>query len=229
VVLVDVSASPIEEITANGINTAEQEYELDDLVFALGFEVMTGALVRIGIVGRNGLPLAEKWKDTTRTYLGLMVRGFPNLFTVTGPQSPSILHNMPHAIEDHVNLIADILEFMRRNEFIQVEPSEAAEAEWVEHVEVIADSTLYSKTPSVYMGSFLPGRTKSQCQVYMGGGPAYRQHCEEVVKHGFEGFEFAACTKSLREAVEPEGGTVAVPVVANAAGMVLAARGLAVR
>jgi cyclohexanone monooxygenase len=191
VTLVDVSAAPLQEITANGLRTTEREYELDDIVFALGFEAMTGALVRLGIVGRGGVPLAEKWKDTTRTYLGLMTHGYPNLFMVTGPQSPSILHNMPPAIEAHVNLIADILRFMRGNGFTAVEPTPEAEDGWVAHVESIAAATLYSKTRSVYMGSFLPGRTKDQCQVYMGGGPAYRQHCEQVIANGFEGFDFS--------------------------------------
>jgi len=202
VTLVDVSTSPIQEITAKGLRTTEGEYKLDDIVFALGFEAMTGALVRLGIVGRNALPLAEKWRDTTRTYLGLMIHGFPNLFTVTGPQSPSILHNMPHAIEDHVNLIADIMKFMRSSGYASVEPTRQAEEDWAAHVEAIADSTLYPRTRSVYMGSFLPGRLRDQCQVYMGGGPAYRKYCEGVVANAFEGFAFSATTVETGMTVE---------------------------
>ena len=135
VTLVDVRAAPIERITPAGIRTRDAEYPLDIIVFATGFDAMTGPLLRMNIHGRDGLPLAEAWEAGPRNYLGLQVAGFPNLFTITGPGSPSVLCNMPVAIEQHVEWITDCIAHMRDKGLARIEPTEAAMDGWVAEVE----------------------------------------------------------------------------------------------
>ena len=132
--LVDISETPIESITATGLRTAVADYELDAIVFATGFDAMTGSLLRIDVRGSGGVPLADAWADGPRTMLGIQVAGFPNLFTITGPGSPSVLMNMPVAIEYHVDWIADCIEYMREHGWSRVEATEEAQDAWVEHV-----------------------------------------------------------------------------------------------
>ena len=132
--LVDIRETPIESITATGLRTTVAEYELDAIVFATGFDAMTGSLLRIDVRGTGGIPLADAWADGPRTLLGLQVAGFPNLFTITGPGSPSVLMNMPVAIEYHVDWIADCIEYMREHGWSRVEATEEAQDAWVEHV-----------------------------------------------------------------------------------------------
>jgi cation diffusion facilitator CzcD-associated flavoprotein CzcO len=185
--LVDVASAPIQEITREGIRTADREYPLDVIVFATGFDAMTGPLLRIDIRGRGGLPLAEKWSAGPRTYLGLGVPGFPNMFMMTGPGSPSVLTNMMMAIDHHVTWIGDCLGYLTENGVSSIEATEAAEKEWVEHVNKMADKTLYPQCNSWYLGANIPGKTR----VFMPlvGFPGYVEICEKVTASDYEGFE----------------------------------------
>jgi cyclohexanone monooxygenase len=185
--LVDVRAAPIEAITPNGLRTRDAEYELDDLIFATGFDAMTGPLVRIDIRGRGGLTLKQKWAAGPRTYLGLQTVGFPNLFTITGPGSPSVLTNMPAAIEQHVEWIADCVAYLRQQSFTTIEPTLAAEDAWVEHVNELASHTLYPLANSWYLGSNIPGKPRT-FMPYVGGLGTYRKKCDAVAANGYEGF-----------------------------------------
>ena len=185
--LVDLRATPLEEFTPEGIRTTEHDYPLDAIVLATGFDAVTGALSRIDIRGRDGVALGDKWADGPRTYLGLMVAGFPNLFTITGPQSPSVLTNMMVSIEQHVEWIADCLAFLRREGTEIIEATLHAEDAWVDHVREIAEYTLFPKTDSWYMGANVPGKPRVMLP-YVAGAAAYRTRCEEVVADGYGGF-----------------------------------------
>ncbi|QBJ96737.1 NAD(P)/FAD-dependent oxidoreductase [Rhodococcus sp. ABRD24] len=187
VTLVDVKSAPIQEITASGVRTADSDFELDVIVLATGFDAMTGPLMNLGIVGREGTKLSDKWAAGPRTYLGLAVNGFPNLFLVTGPQSPSVLYNMPLAIEDHVDFATDAMKYMSENGIDVIEPTLEAEDQWVEHVYEIAQGTLMPEAESWYMGANIPGKARA-CMVYLGGAPTYRATCDEVVAKGYNGF-----------------------------------------
>jgi len=188
VTLVDISAAPIEEITRNGLRTNGEEYELDAIVFATGFDAMTGALLSIDIRGRGGKTLQEKWAEGPRTYLGLGVAGFPNFFTITGPGSPSVLSNMIPSIEQHVNWIADCVEYMRDHNHACVEATEEAQDAWVAHVNEVANGTLFPTCNSWYLGANVPGKPR----VFMPylGFPPYVKKCNEVAEKGYEGFFF---------------------------------------
>ena len=185
--LVDVSERPIDEITPAGLKTGGVEYELDALVFATGFDAMTGALLAVDIRGRHGLSLKEKWTAGPRTYLGLNVAGFPNLFTITGPGSPSVLSNMIQSIEQHVEFIADAVGYMDAHGYRTIEAQTAAEDGWVNLVNAMADMTLYPTCNSWYLGANVPGKPR----VFMPylGFPTYVEKCEDVVAKGYDGFE----------------------------------------
>ncbi len=189
--LVDIRSAPIEAITPTGLRTKDAEYPLDVLVFATGFDAMTGSLLRIDIRGAGGLRLADVWSEGPRTYLGLQVAGFPNLFTITGPGSPSVLVNMPVAIEHHVDWIAGCIEHMRERGSTRVEVTQQAQEAWVEHVAEVARNTLFGRANSWYVGANIPGKARV-VMPYTGGQPMYRERCEAVVKAGYEGFEFRA-------------------------------------
>lgn len=190
VTLVDVSSAPIEAITPDGIKTTSDEYELDAIVYALGFDSMTGALARIDIRGIDGEKLTDKWAHRTQTFLGIVSRGFPNFFMITGPQSPNVLHNMPAVIEEHVEFAAEMIDYMRANDLQVADAAAEAEGKWVAHVDEVASYTLLANTKSTYMGSGIPGRTELQAQCYFGGGPAYRGLCNAVSANGYIGFGF---------------------------------------
>ena len=190
VTLIDVSKAPIERITKTGIRTANTDYEFDTIVYAIGFDAMTGALTKIDIEGKNGLKLRDKWDHGPKTYLGLTIAGFPNLFTITGPGSPSVLTNMPTSIEHHVDWIARALADLDARKKQTLEATEAAEDAWVAHVNEVAAMTLVAKANSWYMGANVPGKPRVFLP-YIGGVPAYRQKCAEVVANGYEGFELA--------------------------------------
>jgi cyclohexanone monooxygenase len=160
---------------------------LDVLVLATGYDAMTGPLLSMNITGRGGRTLREHWAHGPRTYLGLAVHGFPNLFTITGPQSPSVLYNMPLAIEDHVDWIADLIVHMRREGIDEVEASRSGEEAWGAETRAIADATLMARGNSWYVGANVPGKPRS-FMVYLGGAPAYRSICARVSSGGFEGF-----------------------------------------
>jgi len=186
--LVDVRAAPIAAITAAGIRTRDAEYDLDIIVFATGFDAMTGPLLRMDIRGRDGLSLAEAWKAGPRNYLGLQVAGFPNLFTVTGPGSPSVLCNMPIAIEQHVEWITDCIAYMRWRGLSRIEPHAHAMDRWVEQVNEAANATLLPQVPhSWYLGANVPGKPRV-FMPYAGGMPVYRQICTNIAAAGYAGF-----------------------------------------
>jgi cation diffusion facilitator CzcD-associated flavoprotein CzcO len=187
VTLVDVKKAPLRTITEHGVRTAEAEYDLDVIILATGFDAMTGPLLAMGVVGRNGLRLEDKWRDGPRTYLGVSINGFPNLFLVTGPQSPSVLYNMPLAIEDHVDFATDAIGYLRKKGLETIDPTPEAEDGWVAHANEVAQATLMPEADSWYMGANVPGKPRV-CLVYLGGAPAYRKICAEVVANGYEGF-----------------------------------------
>ncbi len=188
--LVNLLKTPITEITPTGINTAEESFEFDAIVYATGFDAMTGSFVRVDIRGRDGQELKEVWKDGPKTYLGLGVAGFPNFYTVTGPQSPSVLSNMMVSIEQHIDWIAECMEYMADQGFATIEPtSDSAEA-WVEHSIELGDQTLYPMANSWYMGANVPGKPRVFLP-YVGGCGPYREKCNEVAAKGYEGFELA--------------------------------------
>ncbi len=184
--LVDIQAAPIEAITPSGIRTTEAEYDLDCIVFATGFDAMTGTLLKIDIRGRGGLTLREKWSAGPRNYLGLSVPGFPNFFTITGPGSPSVLTNMVVAIEQHVEWLTDCIAYMREHDHRHIEATEAAENEWVEHVNAVAGETLFPTCTSWYLGANIPG--KPRVFMPLPGFPPYVEKCNEVAAKGYEGF-----------------------------------------
>jgi cyclohexanone monooxygenase len=188
--LIDLKAAPIEEITPKGVRTTEREYEFDAIVFATGFDAMTGALLGMDIRGRGGLPLREKWAHGPRTYLGLQVAGFPNLFMITGPGSPSVLTNMIVAIEQHVDWVAECLEYLREREIATMEATVAAEDAWVAHVNEVADTTLMPLANSWYVGANIPGKPRV-FMPYVGGLNNYALKCKEVAEQGYEGFALA--------------------------------------
>jgi cation diffusion facilitator CzcD-associated flavoprotein CzcO len=185
--LVDVRTSPVTTVTPRGLVTEAGEYELDVLVFAIGFDAITGALLEIDIRGRDGAPLAEQWAAGPRTYLGLCVAGFPNLFMITGPGSPSVLSNMVVSIEQHADWILDCLDHLRSRGLNRIEASAQAEDSWVRHVGELAGRTLYPRAASWYVGANIPGKPRV-FMPYTGGCGTYRKECEQVVERGYEGF-----------------------------------------
>ncbi|MSQ67599.1 MAG: NAD(P)/FAD-dependent oxidoreductase [Gammaproteobacteria bacterium] len=189
VTLVDVSDSPIEAITAQGVRVAGQDYPFDSLIFATGFDAMTGALAKIDIRGRAGRPLSEKWAAGPRTYLGLGTVGFPNLFLMTGPGSPSVLTNMLPSIEQHADWISSCIAYVSSAQIKTIEATLEAEDAWVEHVNVVAHTTLYPSCNSWYLGANVPGKPR----VFMPyiGFPPYVAKCDQVAANGYEGFELA--------------------------------------
>jgi cyclohexanone monooxygenase len=187
VTLVDLRRSPIEAITPAGVRTRDRVYPLDCLVFATGFDAMTGALLRIDIRGTGGRTLREAWAAGPRTYLGLAIAGFPNLFTITGPGSPSVLSNMIVSIEQHVDWIADCITHMRERSLRCVEATPEAQEAWVAHVDEVGSLTLYPRASSWYMGANVPGKPRI-FMPYVGGVGAYRQKCDEVAASGYAGF-----------------------------------------
>ena len=191
VTLIDVRSAPIEEITPTGLRTSEAAYEFDALVFATGFDAMTGALLDIDIVGRGGLSLREKWADGPRTYLGLAMAGFPNLFAITGPGSPSVLSNMMVSIEQHIDWVTDCIAYLGKRQLRTIEPTVEAEDAWVEHVREVGDSTLYPLANSWYVGANIPGKSRVFTP-YVGGVGRYRKVCDEVAAKGYEGFALSA-------------------------------------
>ena len=190
VTLVDVRTDPIERITPTGIKTRDGHYELDLIVFATGFDAITGALLEIDIRGRAGQTLRQKWSESPRTYLGLTLAGFPNMFLVTGPGSPSVLSNMVCSIEQHIDWIADCIGYLRERGLDTIEATAEAESGWVAHVAEVAGATLFPRANSWYLGANIPGKPRV-FMPYLGGVGAYRSHCDEVAEKGYEGFALA--------------------------------------
>lgn len=191
VTLVNVRAAPIEEITPKGLRTTDSNYEFDALVFATGFDAMTGAMKEIDISTTSGLTIQQKWEDGPRTYLGIMVAGFPNMFVITGPGSPSVKANMITAIEQHTDWIVNCMVHLRSNGNDRVEASADAEENWIHHVNEVADATLYPKANSWYVGANIPGKPRI-FMPYVGGFERYKAICDDVAAKGYEGFEISS-------------------------------------
>jgi cyclohexanone monooxygenase len=200
VTLVDIRSNPIQEILPNGVRTGAGEYELDALVLATGFDAMTGSVARIDITGRDGQTLNEKWAEGPKTYLGLMSAGFPNLFIITGPGSPSVLSNMIVSIEQHVDWITDCIAWMRARGLDTMEADKAAEDKWVAHVNEVAHTTLYPQANSWYMGANIPGKPQI-FMPYIGGVGTYRKICDDVAAKGYEGFAMRAAERLQKVAM----------------------------
>jgi len=193
VTLVNLRREPLERITPTGIQTAEREFEFDAIVFATGFDAMTGAMTSIDIRGRGGLKLTDAWAAGPHSLLGLQIAGFPNLFMIAGPLSPSVLTNFIVSIEQHVDWITSCIEHMRREGIGTIEATEAAQDDWVRQVAEAAARTLYPKTDSWYMGANVPGKPRVFL-AYAGGLGAYGKLCDEVAADGYRGFEFGMKT-----------------------------------
>src|SRR2546423_117742 len=191
VTLVDIRSNPIEEILPNGVRTRAKDYEVDALVLATGFDAMTGSVAKIEIRGRDGQTLNRKWAEGPKTYLGLMSAGFPNLFIITGPGSPSVLSNMMVSIEQHVDWIADCLSYMRAHGLDAMEATGDAEDKWVAHVNEVAYTTLYPQANSWYMGANVPGKPRI-FMPYIGGGGASRPIVNQGAADGEGGGSLAA-------------------------------------
>ena len=160
---------------------------MDAIVFAIGFDAMTGAIFNIDIRGREDEALREKWSAGPRTYLGLMVHGFPNMFQITGPQSPSVLSNMMVSIEQHVEWVSDLLGWLEANGKQTIEPRLDAEDAWVDHCRELGEATLHPQDDTWYLGANIPGKPRV-FMPYIGGCQTYRAKCEEIVAAGYEGF-----------------------------------------
>ena len=184
--LVDLTDAPIAEITSSGVRTSTEHIELDDLVFATGFDAMTGTLLRIDLRGTGGRPLADAWQAGPRTYLGLGIPDFPNLFVIAGPGSPSVLSNMVTAIEQHVEWVAQCLLDLRAQDLTVIEATGDAADAWVQRVNAVADRTLYPRCSSWYLGANIPG--KPRIFMPMLGFASYAKHCAEVAGSGYPGF-----------------------------------------
>jgi cation diffusion facilitator CzcD-associated flavoprotein CzcO len=201
VTLVDIRRSPIEAITSHGLQTRDASYDLDVLVFATGFDAITGPVLKINIRGKADKGLRDKWAEGPRTYLGLSTVGFPNFFMITGPGSPCVLSNMIVSIEQHVDWIATCIEFMRSRQLDTVEPSLEAEDDWVKTVHEVGHSTLYPLANSWYTGTNISGKVR-MFTPYAGGVGTYRRICEGVVERGYEGFKFMRHSASLSKCTE---------------------------
>ena len=190
--LVNIRATPIERITPHGIKTTDAEYPLDIIVFATGFDAMTGSLLKLDIEGENGVKLKDYWHAGPRNYLGLQVPGFPNLFTITGPGSPSVLCNLPPAIEQHVDWITECIRQMKEQGLTRIEATEQASDEWCAEVNRAANATLLAQVKhSWYLGANVPGKPQV-FMPYAGGFGHYTEICNQVARDNYKGFRFSA-------------------------------------
>jgi cation diffusion facilitator CzcD-associated flavoprotein CzcO/acetyl esterase/lipase len=206
--LANLRRTPIVAVTEAGIDTADESFEFDAIVFATGFDAMTGPLVSVAVTGANGMTLEDKWEHGPATYLGLMTTGFPNFFMITGPQSPSVLSNMVVSIEQHVDWVADCLQRLRAENLDRIEPTPLAEAGWVQHNQDCAEITLYPRANSWYMGANVPGKPRVFLP-YIGGVDAYRRACHEVAENGLIGFRLdgpagSRCSDGVIRRIQPD-------------------------
>lgn len=187
--LVDINASPIQRFVSDGLVVGERKYQFDSIVFATGFDAMTGSLFNVDIKGRDGFSLKKKWYAGPRTYLGLMTASFPNFFMITGPGSPSVKSNMIVSIEQHVDFVTESILHMQKHDMKLMEPDLGAENDWVKHVQDVANKTLFPRANSWYMGANIPGKPRL-FMPYIGGVGTYRKICEEIVADNYRGFVF---------------------------------------
>ena len=189
--LIDIRQDPIQEITNVGLETESQKFDFDMIIFATGFDALTGSLLKMEIIGEGGRRLADDWKDGPRTYLGLQVARFPNFFIVTGPGSPSVLTNMPQAIDQNVSWITDCISYMKENNFSKIEPKKEFMSDWMEQVQKAVEGTLFPIAKhSWYLGANIPGKPQV-FMPYVGGLNQYRKICDDVAATGYNGFQFS--------------------------------------
>ena len=210
--LVDLRQTPIQSITETGITLPGEALDFDAIVYATGFDALTGAIVAVDITGRDGLTLKHKWARGPSNYLGLMTTGFPNFFTITGPGSPSVLSNMMVSIEQHVEWVTDCITRLRDDGLATVEPTAQAEAGWMQHAQDCADITLFPLADSWYMGANVPGKARGLLP-YVGGVDAYRKACDEVVARGDLGLRRSGpqgtrCNDGVVRRLQPDVGLV---------------------
>ncbi|MGV0476022.1 alpha/beta hydrolase fold domain-containing protein [Mycobacterium kansasii] len=206
--LVNLQDQPLVSVTETGIATAGESFEFDTIVFATGFDAITGAVAAVDIVGRDGLALKDKWRHGPSTYLGLMTEGFPNLFLIAGPHSPSVLSNMAVSIEQHLDFVADALTYLRAHGFDQIEPTKLAEAGWMRHVDDAASITLFPQANSWYVGANIPGKPRT-FMAYAAGVDFYRMACDEVAARDYLGFALsgpggAHCNDGVIRRLQPD-------------------------
>jgi cation diffusion facilitator CzcD-associated flavoprotein CzcO len=187
--LVDVRAHAIEEITPTGLRTTSEEYEFEVLIYATGFDAMTGALARMNVSGLGCIDLRDKWVNGPTNYLGFMVAGFPNLFMIHGPGSPSVLAQMIAGAEGQINWLADLLAYIGEHGYERVETTSEWEDTWGQQVRAAADATLYNMAESWYLGANIPGKPRV-FMIYTGGLDVYREICAGVTRNGYKGFTF---------------------------------------
>jgi cation diffusion facilitator CzcD-associated flavoprotein CzcO len=196
VTLVDIRKTPIEQVTPTGLRTRDRAFDIDILIFATGFDAVTGPLLRMDIRGKAGLKLNDVWAHGPKSYLGLMVAGFPNFFTITGPGSPSVLANVIFSIDQHVDWIGDCIAYLKKNKIKALEPTEASQEAWGEHVAEVGSKTLFTKANNWYLGANVPGKPRVFLP-YVGGLMNYRAKCEEIVAKGYEGFTLTPAASEL--------------------------------
>lgn len=206
--LVNLQDQPLVSVTETGIATAGESFEFDTIVFATGFDAITGAVAAVDIVGRDGLALKDKWRHGPSTYLGLMTEGSPNLFLIAGPHSPSVLSNMAVSIEQHLDFVADALTYLRAHGFDQIEPTKLAEAGWMRHVDDAASITLFPQANSWYVGANIPGKPRT-FMAYAAGVDFYRMACDEVAAREYLGFALsgpggAHCNDGVIRRLQPD-------------------------
>ncbi|MBX9642019.1 MAG: alpha/beta hydrolase fold domain-containing protein, partial [Mycobacteriaceae bacterium] len=206
--LVNLQDQPLIGVTQSGIDTVGESFEFDVIVFATGFDAITGAVAAIDIIGRDAQALKDKWSHGPTTYLGLMTEGFPNMFLITGPQSPSVLSNMAVSIEQHIDFVADALTYLRDHGFDRIEPTTLAEAGWMQHVDDAASITLFPQANSWYVGANIPGKPRT-FMAYAAGVDFYRAACEEVVARDYLGFTLSGpdgtqCNDGVVRRLQPD-------------------------
>jgi cation diffusion facilitator CzcD-associated flavoprotein CzcO len=189
VLLVDITETPIEKIDATGIECSDRHYDFDIIIYATGFDAVTGSFDRIDIRGRDGLKLKDKWSHGPITFLGLQIAGFPNMLTLVGPHNSATFCNIPRCIEQNVEWVTDLLVYMREHDLDLTEATEDAERDWTEHVYETGEEMLFTKVDSWFMGinTNIPGKNVRTFLLYAGGGPSYRARCEEVAESGYQG------------------------------------------
>lgn len=190
VTLVDIKGDPLETITPTGLKTKTEAFDLDVIILAIGFDAMTGALLRIDITGRSGIKLRDQWAEGPKTYIGMAIAGFPNLFMITGPGSPSVFTNMVTSIEQHVNWIADCLAHLKEGGLSAIEATDEAQEKWVAHVNEVANRTMMPNNNSWYVGANIPGKPRV-FMPYLGGAAVYKKVIDNVAEKNYEGFGLA--------------------------------------
>ena len=187
VLLVDTNETPIQAVTETGIKTSTKEHELDVIIYATGFEVGTGALLRIDMKGRQGKSLKDTWNEEVRTYLGLQVHGFPNMFMSMAPMSPAAAYcNVPTCLQQQVEWITDCIAYIRDHERLSIEPTLEAQDSWVLHHDEVSDGTLAKNTASWHVTADKNGKPRTLA--YAGGAHLYKRRCDEIKAGGYSEF-----------------------------------------